>query len=73
MADRINRSNVILFGIIEYKIGFHSSLLVPVVFNPVNGEKVSIWVSDYVLMGCGTGVIMAVAPRPARLRVRQTI
>jgi leucyl-tRNA synthetase len=28
--------------------------------NPVNGEKVPIWVADYVLMGYGTGAIMAV-------------
>ncbi|MEE9294895.1 MAG: class I tRNA ligase family protein [Phycisphaerae bacterium] len=29
-------------------------------FNPVNGERVPIWVADYVLMGYGTGAIMAV-------------
>lgn len=28
--------------------------------NPVNNEKVSIWVADYVLMSYGTGAIMAV-------------
>ena len=28
--------------------------------NPVNGEKLPIWVADYVLMGYGTGAIMAV-------------
>jgi leucyl-tRNA synthetase len=28
--------------------------------NPVNGEKVPVWVADYVLMGYGTGAIMAV-------------
>lgn len=28
--------------------------------NPLNGRKVPIWVSDYVLMGYGTGAIMAV-------------
>jgi leucyl-tRNA synthetase len=28
--------------------------------NPLNGEKVPIWVADYVLMGYGTGAIMAV-------------
>jgi leucyl-tRNA synthetase len=28
--------------------------------NPMNGERVSIWVADYVLMGYGTGAIMAV-------------
>ncbi len=29
-------------------------------FNPVNGERIPIWVADYVLMGYGTGAIMAV-------------
>jgi leucyl-tRNA synthetase len=28
--------------------------------NPLNGEKVPIWISDYVLMNYGTGAIMAV-------------
>ena len=28
--------------------------------NPVNGEKVPIWISDYVLAGYGTGCVMAV-------------
>ena len=30
------------------------------VVNPVNGEKVPVWVSDYVLMDYGTGAVMAV-------------
>ena len=34
--------------------------------NPVNGEKVPIWVSDYVLMGYGTGAIMAVPAHDQR-------
>ena len=28
--------------------------------NPVNGQKIPIWIGDYVLMGYGTGAIMAV-------------
>jgi leucyl-tRNA synthetase len=28
--------------------------------NPVNGEKLPVWIADYVLMGYGTGAIMAV-------------
>ncbi|WP_435011709.1 leucine--tRNA ligase [Tundrisphaera lichenicola] len=28
--------------------------------NPVNGEEVPVWIADYVLMGYGTGAIMAV-------------
>ena len=34
--------------------------------NPVNGEKAPIWVSDYVLMGYGTGAIMAVPAHDQR-------
>ena len=34
--------------------------------NPVNNEKVPIWVSDYVLMGYGTGAIMAVPAHDQR-------
>lgn len=30
------------------------------VINPFNGEKVELWVADYVLAGYGTGVVMAV-------------
>ena len=28
--------------------------------NPVNDERIPIWIADYVLMGYGTGAIMAV-------------
>ncbi len=34
--------------------------------NPVNGKKIPIWISDYVLMGYGTGAIMAVPAHDAR-------
>ncbi|MBX3080026.1 MAG: leucine--tRNA ligase [Anaerolineae bacterium] len=34
--------------------------------NPVNNEKVPIWVSDYVLMGYGTGAIMGVPAHDQR-------
>lgn len=30
------------------------------VINPVNGEKLPVWVADYVLVGYGTGAVMAV-------------
>ncbi|MBI3539013.1 MAG: leucine--tRNA ligase [Candidatus Eisenbacteria bacterium] len=30
------------------------------VINPVNGERLPVWIADYVLMGYGTGAIMAV-------------
>ena len=42
--------------------------------NPVNGERIPIWIADYVLGGYGTGAIMAVpGPRRARLRVRAAV
>ena len=34
--------------------------------NPVNGEKLPIWIADYVLMSYGTGAIMAVPGHDAR-------
>ena len=34
--------------------------------NPANGEKLPIWVADYVLMGYGTGAIMAVPAHDGR-------
>jgi leucyl-tRNA synthetase len=34
--------------------------------NPVNGEKLPIWVADYVLFGYGTGAIMAVPAHDER-------
>lgn len=37
-----------------------------VAVNPVNGEQIPIWVADYVLMGYGTGAIMAVPAQDER-------
>jgi leucyl-tRNA synthetase len=34
--------------------------------NPVNGQKIPIWIADYVLMGYGTGAIMAVPAHDER-------
>jgi leucyl-tRNA synthetase len=34
--------------------------------NPVNGEYVPIWIADYVMMGYGTGAIMAVPAHDSR-------
>jgi leucyl-tRNA synthetase len=34
--------------------------------NPVNGDKIEIWIADYVLMGYGTGAIMAVPAHDER-------
>ena len=37
-----------------------------VAINPVNGEKVEVWISDYVLANYGTGAIMAVPAHDQR-------
>jgi leucyl-tRNA synthetase len=34
--------------------------------NPVNGKKIPVWIADYVLMGYGTGAIMAVPGHDTR-------
>jgi len=34
--------------------------------NPVNGQRIPIWIADYVMMGYGTGAIMAVPAHDAR-------
>ena len=42
--------------------------------NPYNGERVPIWVANYILADYGTGAIMSVpGSRPARLRIRREI
>ncbi len=42
--------------------------------NPVNHERIPIWIADYVLMSYGTGAIMAVpGPRRARLCLRPEV
>ena len=34
--------------------------------NPVNGKRIPVWIADYVLMGYGTGAIMAVPAHDSR-------
>ena len=34
--------------------------------NPINGEQIPIWIADYVLLGYGTGAIMAVPAHDER-------
>lgn len=37
-----------------------------VALNPVNGETIPVWIADYVMMGYGTGAIMAVPAHDTR-------
>ena len=34
--------------------------------NPVNGKKIPVWISDYILISYGTGAIMAVPAHDER-------
>ena len=45
------------------KTGIDTGLLA---INPVNGEGIPVWIADYVLMGYGTGAIMAVPAHDSR-------
>jgi leucyl-tRNA synthetase len=47
--------------------GLRAGMALPAVaINPVNGEEISVWAADYVLMGYGTGAIMAVPAHDQR-------
>jgi len=37
--------------------------------NPYNGEKLPVWIANFVLMTYGTGAIMAAGSRRARFRI----
>ena len=47
----------------KYKTGVHTGAYA---INPINGKKVPIWISDYVLATYGTGAIMAVPAHDER-------
>ncbi|MBF8249983.1 MAG: leucyl-tRNA synthetase, leucyl-tRNA synthetase [Candidatus Levybacteria bacterium] len=50
-------------GIEKEKTGVFAGLYA---INPVNKEKIPVWIADYVLMGYGTGAIMAVPAHDLR-------
>ncbi len=58
-----NKSSIERTDETREKTGVFSGMYV---VNPVNGEKLPIWIADYVLMGYGTGAIMAVPAHDVR-------
>lgn len=60
-AQNISNDDRIAKG--QEKTGVFSGLYA---INPVNNEKIPVWIADYVLMGYGTGAIMAVPAHDER-------
>ncbi len=58
-----NKSDIERAGEGKEKTGVFSGAYM---INPFNGEKVPLWVADYVLMGYGTGAVMGVPGHDAR-------
>ncbi|MDX1386606.1 MAG: leucine--tRNA ligase, partial [bacterium] len=52
-----NKSDLLRTDLAKEKTGVFSGAYA---INPVNGEKIPVWIADYVLMSYGTGAIMAV-------------
>ena len=55
--DAKKKSEFERMSLTKEKTGVDTGLFV---INPVNGQKVSLWIADYVLINYGTGAIMAV-------------
>ena len=63
VADAAQKSDLDRTDLAKSKTGVFSGAYA---INPVNDEKIPIWVADYVLMGYGTGAIMAVPGQDQR-------
>lgn len=63
VAESHNKSEIDRMDTNREKTGVFTGAYV---INPANGQKVPIWVADYVLMGYGTGAIMAVPAHDER-------
>ncbi len=57
IAEATNKSDLDRTDLAKTKSGVFSGAFA---LNPVNGQRIPIWVADYVLMSYGTGAIMAV-------------
>jgi len=62
-AEVANKSDLERTDLAKSKTGVFTGALA---VNPVNGGKIPIWIADYVLMGYGTGAIMAVPAHDER-------
>jgi len=62
-ADVANKSDLERTDLAKSKSGVFTGAYA---INPVNDEKIPIWIADYVLMGYGTGAIMAVPAHDER-------
>ena len=56
-AGRARKSDLDRTDLAKTKTGVFTGAFA---INPVNGERIPIWIADYVLVGYGTGAIMAV-------------
>jgi len=63
VADAAQKSDLDRTDLAKSKTGVFTGAYA---INPVNDEKIPIWVADYVLMGYGTGAIMAVPGQDQR-------
>ena len=63
VAASKNKTEIERTGEGKEKTGVFSGLYA---INPINGEKIPVWVADYVLSGYGTGAIMAVPAHDSR-------
>jgi len=63
IAEAIKKSEIERMNDTREKTGVFTGSYV---INPMNGEKLPIWVADYVLSGYGTGAIMAVPAHDER-------
>ena len=63
VAGAANRSDLERTAEAKEKTGVYTGVDA---VNPVNGDRIQIWVADYVLIGYGTGAIMAVPAHDER-------
>ena len=63
IAQAANKSDLDRTDLAKEKTGIFTGAYA---INPINNEKIPVWVADYVLMGYGTGAIMAVPAHDTR-------